>query len=284
MVGLNPGVIFLDKNNTAYLTEYALNQTQIWSYGNTAPIKTIGGLNYPAGLFVTSDDDIYIDNGNNGRVEKWTLNATTGVTVMNISASCFGLFVDINDTLYCSLGGQNKVLKTSLINGGTVPILAAGNGTMGSTPDRLSFPYGLFVDLTFNLYVADCGNDRIQLFQSGQLNGTSVAGAGAPNTITLNCPTEIMLDADGYLFIVEYNNNRIVASGPNGFRCLVGCSGVAGNLAYLLNSPCSFSFDTYGNLFVSDRLNSRIQKFSLATNSCGKYPTHYKEWNTLQHS
>jgi hypothetical protein len=38
-----------------------------------------------------------------------------------------------------------------------------------------------------------------------------------------------------------------------------------------LNSPQSIALDSYGNMFVADRNNSRIQKFILATNSCGKY-------------
>ena len=273
IVGVFPQVIFLDKNNTIYLTEFGLNQVQIWLYGNTAPIKTIGGFYYPVGLFVTNNGDIYIDNGNYGRVEKWTLSATTGVTVMSISGSCFGLFVDINDTLYCSIGYQNIVVKISLNSSGTAPIVAAGDGILGLTPGRLYNPQGIFVDLTFNLYVADCSNDRVQLFQSGQLNGTTIAGATAPNTITLNCPSGFMLDADGYLFIVEYYGHRIVASDPNGFRCLFGCSGVPSNAADHLNYPYSFSFDTNSNMFVSDRDNNRIQKFSLTTNPCGEYLT-----------
>ena len=273
MTGSYPLVVFLDKNNTIYLTERYLNRTQIWSYGNTVPIKTIGGLNAPIGLFVTKNGDIYIDNGYNGRVEKWTLNATTGVTVMSVTASCHGLFVDINDTLYCSMANQNKVVKIFLNSNGIVPILAAGNGSTGSASNMLYNPSGLFVDLNFNLYVADCDNDRVQLFQSGQLNGTTIAGATAPNTITLYWPSGIMLDADGYLFIVENAGHRIVVSGSNGFRCLVGCSGVGGISADHLQNPFSFSFDTDGNMFVSDQGNSRLQKFSLATNSCGKYPT-----------
>ena len=89
-------------------------------------------------------------------------------------------------------------------------------------------PYGIFVDINFDLYVADCSNSRVQLFQLGQSNALTVAGSAAPGTITLNCPTAIVLDADKYLFIADYNNHRIVGSGPNGFQCVVGCSGGRG--------------------------------------------------------
>ena len=105
-------------------------------------------------------------------------------------------------------------------------------------------------------------NNRIQLFQSGQLNATTVAGnTSSTITISLNCPTGIVLDADKHLFIVDNSNHRIVGSGPNGFRCLVGCNGTGGSASDQLSYPMSLSFDSYGNIFVTDTGNNRIQKF-----------------------
>ncbi|CAF4432408.1 unnamed protein product, partial [Adineta steineri] len=100
--------------------------------------------------------------------------------------------------------------------------------------------------------------------------GITVAGAESlDTTITLNGPTGIVLDADNYLFIVDYNNNRIVGSGSNGFRCLVGCSGSSGSASNQLLYPYSLSFDSYGNMFVTDYGNNRIQKFILLNNTHG---------------
>ena len=148
--------------------------------------------------------------------------------------------------------------------------VVAGNGTVGSALNQLHTPRGLFVDHNLNLYVADCDNNRVLRFPRDEVNGVVLAGSGAPGTIDLRGPMSIVLDADGYLFIVEFNNHRIVGSGPNGFRCLVGCSGVSGAAANRLHNPWSLSFDRYGNLFVADYHNSRIQRFSLARNSCRK--------------
>ncbi|CAF4131525.1 unnamed protein product, partial [Adineta steineri] len=86
--------------------------------------------------------------------------------------------------------------------------------------------------------------------------------------ITLYCPTGIILDAEKYLFIVDNGNHRIVGSALNGFRCLVGCFG-AGSQSNQLNYPFSFSFDSYGNMFVTHSLNHRIQKFQYLEESCG---------------
>ena len=267
-----PMGIFVNKNNDVYVTVTNLHQVQIFFNGNTTASTSISsGLQLPQGIFVTNNGDIYIDNGySNGRVEKWTLNATSGITVMNVNGSCYSLFIDTNDTLYCSLGTQNKVMKLSLNSGATTPQVAAGNGMSGNGPDKLLNPRGIFVDLNFNLYVADCGNNRIQVFRSGQLNATTIAGSDAPITIILNCPTGIMLDSKGYVYIVDSYKHRIIRSNLNGYQCIVGCSDNAGNLANQLHNPYGFAFDTSGNIFVTDQLNERIQKFLLATNDCSK--------------
>lgn len=182
---------------------------------------------------------------------------------------CYDLFVDTYDNLYCSINSLHIVIKKSFNDPPTNSTICAGNGTSGSNSDMLNEPRGIFVDIKFNLYVADCGNNRIQFFQSGNLNGTTIVENSLTETITLNCPTGLVLDADGYLFITDYNNHRIIATGPSGFRCIVGCSSY-GSAMNELNYPRSLSFDSYGNLFVTDTGNQRIQKFLLATNSCCK--------------
>ncbi|CAF4009984.1 unnamed protein product, partial [Adineta steineri] len=111
-------------------------------------------------------------------------------------------------------------------------------------------------------------NDRVQLFQSGKSNGITVAGSTSINpTITLDCPSGIILDAEKYLFIVDQGNSRVVSSGVNGFRCLVGCYGFGSESNQLLD-PSSFSFDYSGNIFVTDQSNHRIQKFNYLKRYC----------------
>ena len=40
----------------------------------------------------------------------------------------------------------------------------------------MSHPVGIFVTIDLDLYVADYSNNRVQLFRSGERNGTAVAG------------------------------------------------------------------------------------------------------------
>ncbi|CAF4421105.1 unnamed protein product, partial [Adineta steineri] len=147
-----------------------------------------GNLIYPHGIFVTNTNDIYIDNGYaNGRIEKWKLNATNSTTVMYVNESCYSLFIDIHDNLYCSLKNSHKVIKKSLHTNANTTVTVAGNGINGSASNMLNMPCGIFIDIAVNLYVADCGNDRVQLMKSGEMNGTTIN----TNTITLSCPTGV---------------------------------------------------------------------------------------------
>ncbi len=265
--------IFVDSNNTVYVPNQPKDQIYIWTNDSINATRIISGtLASARAIFVTMNGDIYFaDQGPNARVHKWTFSTNTWTPIMDVDERCFGLFVDINNTLYCSIAARHQVVKKWLNDNANTSSIAAGTGVVGSTSNTFNSPYGIFVDTNFDLYVADYGNHRIQLFRSGQLNATTVAGTGSPDTtITLFAPTGIILDADKYLFIVDKRNNRILRSGPTGFRCIAGCSTSSGQSSNQLSSPETLSFDSYGNIFVADSGNDRIQKFLLSTNSCSK--------------
>ncbi|CAF1672687.1 unnamed protein product, partial [Adineta ricciae] len=115
----------------------------------------------------------------------------------------------------------------------------------------------------------DTENNRIQLFPFGETNAITVAGwQSARPTINLNGPVGVTLDAKKYLFIVELQGQRIIAEGPYGFRCIIGCYG---DVARSRESfPSSMSFDILGNIFVVDTENRRIMKFQLTNISSGE--------------
>ncbi len=270
-VGMYPYGIFVNINNTVYVANRQNSLIQVWFEGNITPTTITAAINsYPISIFVTITNDIYVDNNNN-YIDEWTLNSTSNITTLYVGGTCCGLFIDSNSSLYCSLCSSHQVIKRSLNSSNSQLTVMAGTGCSGFLFNMLYGPQGIFVDTNFNLYVADSGNNRIQLFQSGQANGTTVAGIGAPGTITLHYPTDVVLDADGYLFIVDSYNFRIVGSGPTGFRCVVGCFDTPGSASDQLYYPWNMAFYSYGNIFVTDTENNRIQKFILATNSCGKY-------------
>ena len=212
-MGTQPIGIFVNSNNSIYIANRQTGEIHIWlNENNLNPTKTIeGNLRHPFSLFVTTNGDVYVDNGLvNGRVNKWIVENERWISVMNVTSYCHGLFVDIYENLYCSMYFNHRVDK-KWSNGTTA--IVAGTGVQGSESDMLTNPFGIFVDINLDLYVADCGNSRIQLFRLNQRNGTTVGGNGSSKlTIELNHPTGVVLDGDQYLFIVDCYNHRIIGS------------------------------------------------------------------------
>ena len=243
----NESVIFVNSNNSIYIPNQKTGEILIWhDDDNGNPSKKISStLSNLSSIFVTINGDIYVDNGvNHGRIDRWiAANEIWTSIMMNVTSTCYAIFIDIYESLYCSMFDKHRVDKKWL-NGETTIVAGAELNT-------LNHPWGIFVDINLDLYVADSGNNRIQLFRLNQRNGITVAGNGSSKfTIELNLPTGVVLDGDRHLFIVDRGNHRIIGSDENGFRCIND----------KLSLPETMSFDSYGNIYVTDRDNHRIQK------------------------
>nr|ACD54717.1 NHL repeat containing protein-like protein [Adineta vaga] len=268
-LGINPTAIFINEKNSIYAINREKKQILIWHKNSTDPSMIISTDFYNiSSLFVSLNDDIYIDNGVNGRVKKWISKRNTFVNAMNVFSPCVSLFVDRNDYLYCSMSNFHQIIKIYMHERAMTWIAVAGTGEAGFTSLDLDHPYGIFVDLKFDLYVADCGNNRIQRYLSGNINGiTEVGSTSARHTLALSCPTEVTLDYQGFLFIVNSNNHRILRSGSNGIHCIIGCHH-SGSTSTQLLFPFNIAFDSFGNLFAVDSGTNRILKFQYLKNSC----------------
>ena len=158
--------------------------------------------------------------------------------------------------------------KVSLDKNTNMSTTMAGTHSSGSAPNELFRPFGIFLHINFDLNVANSRNNRIQLFPTGELNGYTVAGKGYPNNLILNLPTDVVLDADGYLFIADNEHHRLIQAGHEDYLSIAGCTGHRGSASNEFYKPYALRFDGYGNVYVADECNNRIQKFTLATNSC----------------
>ncbi|CAF1550785.1 unnamed protein product [Adineta ricciae] len=261
--------LFVDSNNTIYYADHQKEQIIVWFKDKPQPIS-ISYLFHSelTSLFVWNNGDIYMSDANK-RIHKWIASTNIFVCIIDTKALCVGLFIDLNNNLYCSMTKENKVMKIFLNdNDGVNKTIVAGTNTFGMALNQLNGPWGIFVDANLNLYVADVRNNRIQLFHFGEMVGKTVAGETSLDiTIQLYNPYSIILDSDEYLFIADTENHRIVGSGPNGFRCLVGCNRNVETLNKL-SRPRTLSFDTNGNLLVADTFAQRIKKFNLQKDSC----------------
>ena len=265
IVGTNPYGLFIDTNNSIYSMNRDNGKIFIWMNNSNDPTFTLSTpfSSNVFSMFVTTNGLIYLGDG---KSIKQITKSNQIIEISSISDYILSVFIAINNIFYCSINGLHKVVKKSLDDISSTTTTVAGNGTQGSSSKLLNGPFGIFVDTNFDLYVADCGNNRIQLFRLGETNGTTVAGSTSANpTISLSAPRYAILDGNKYLFITDLNN-RIIGSDENGFRCIVACSMSSGATSNQLSYPLSIAFDSFGNLFVADQSNNRIQKFRLLSN------------------
>ena len=184
-IGLNPQTLFVDSNNTVFVSNHENGTVQMWLEGSTSPIVAIV-TNYTQSnaLFVSTTKDIYIGTGTQCcKVDVWRAYANSSFSTLSIVTHCFGLFMDTNDSLYCSMRDSHQVIKRSINSNDYQLTSVAGTGCAGYLPNMLQNPHGIFITVNFDLYVADTNNERIQLFRAGQLNGTTMAGIETSQTL-----------------------------------------------------------------------------------------------------
>lgn len=120
--------------------------------------------------------------------------------------------------------------------------------TLGNTRPR----YKLKVDAT-----AIAGVDSPQL---GQPTFASVFGSAGTGAGQLSHPAGVATDAQGNVWVVDQNNNRVQKFSESGqYLASFGSSGT-GNGQF--SRPTSIAIDAKGNLWVTDAGNSRVEKFS----------------------
>ena len=261
LLSTSPRGIFIDLDNVFYWTSSGGSRLFLWFQGNSTGNRTLfvtGIQSFYASPFMTTDREVYfVLNSPAGLISKRLSNNSIVNTTIQFSSVCYGLFIDTNNTLYCSLYAQNRVALVSLKT-------TTSNHTSESSINQTVGPWGLFVDTNFDVYVCEASANTVRRFAPGQTNGTLVAGRGFPGGLQLSLVTDVILDANGYLYLADNGNHRIVRVWSTGYQCLAGCSCQNGSRDDQLTKPISLRFDSDGHLYVADEFNRRIQKFSPA--------------------
>ena len=235
-----------------------------WRNDTTRPSRIIStGLYQPFGMFVVSTGEIYVNYGA-GRVDKWKSKVDTYETVAQFCSHCWATFISVNDMIYCSM--VISIVTKSLHSNSSTLTVIAGTGVAGSEANMLTMSRGIFVDINLDLYVADCWNHRVQLFHSGTINGITLLTTS--NTLKNFYPTDVVLDANQNIYIVDSGENRIFSGTSNNFKCIIGCR--EEGTSWTITFP-SMAFDSFGNIYYADHLNRRVRKFLLSKDKCGKF-------------
>jgi hypothetical protein len=262
---------------------------------------TSSSLNSPWGVAVDGSGNVFFADTSNNRVREIVKatgnvvtvagNGTAGFTGDGGQASAaelnlpYGVTLDGNGNLFIGdYGGHIRkvVLATGIIT------TVAGNGTYSFSGDGgpatsagLFDPFGVAVDSSGNLYIADYANERIREVSAATGIITTIAGngtqgysgdGGPATSAELSGPLGLAVDPSGNVFIADTYNNRIreVVKATGNIITVAG-TGVGGYngdgpaASTEIYGPGMLALDGSGNLFFADNQNQRIRELVKAT-------------------
>ena len=198
-----PSSIALDSEQNAYITDDWLNRVSVFNKDGEFLSKWgqagsgDGQLSKPSGIRFDKEDNAYIVDSGNNRVQKFAKDgrflskwgqAGNGPGQFNLP---WGLTIDAKGDVYVTDWRNDRIQKFSAageflaefgINaGGVQPFsnytaeTAELNPNVG-IPGEFKRPTGVAVDKDGDIYVADWGNDRVQVLTADGRHVTSITG------------------------------------------------------------------------------------------------------------
>ncbi|UOE51410.1 gliding motility-associated C-terminal domain-containing protein [Mucilaginibacter sp. SMC90] len=196
----------------------------------------------------------------------------------------FSAFSQVPDISYTTpnvyvIGTQIPALSPSNA-GGAVPAtiygdtkVIAGTGQFGNingdaATAQFKLPFGISIDASGNIYIAESGGGIRMISAAGQVSSIGTDALPGPpfNVPKLNNPRGVVKDKSGNLFVANYSNHNILKITPSGIVTVfagINQNGTAdgpGNVANIIN-PNGIAIDKDDNLYVSDG-NNAIRKIS----------------------
>jgi sugar lactone lactonase YvrE len=248
-VDASGNIYISDIGGTTSLNDAVVKETL--SNGSYTQSTVTSGLsiNSPNSVAVDASGNVYIANTGNGNV---LMETPSGSSYMqNVIAS------GLNNPNAVAVDGSGNVY-VAVTNGGTsttgsiVILTPSGGGayaqsTLSATngPMGLSFPQGIAVDGSGNVYISDSGNSRVlKETLSGGIYTQSIL-VSFPNLLN---PVGMTVDSNGNLYIAEPGSSLVLRESlqSNGdyTQSAIGTG---------LSSPESVAVDGIGNVYIADK-------------------------------
>jgi sugar lactone lactonase YvrE len=249
-------------------------------------------FNYPEGVAVDASGNVYVADTANHTIRKITvggvvtkLAGATGVSGsgngMGGAAGFYdpcGVAVDTNGNVFVADTYNNTVREITPTGMVTTPAGTAGaaSGADGTgAAAGFHSPYGVSVDASGNLYIADTGNNTIRKITTGAvvstLGGMTIKSGSTDGTggaADFNAPRGVAQDTDGNTYVADTGNHLVRKITPDGsVTTLAGLAGTSGsadgsNNAARFYYPENLAVDTGGNVYVADTGNHTIRKIT----------------------
>jgi len=257
-------------------------------------LGSVARFNSPLNVALDDAGNVYVADTYNHAIRKITpagmvstLAGTAGVVGSSDGTGPAALFntpcgvaVDAAKNVYVGDSGNRTIRK--ITSAGLVSTLAGTAGVQGSTDGvgpaaQFSTPFGLAVDASGGLYVADGYNHTIRKITSTAEVSTMAGLAGIPGdadgvgaAAQFRVPTFVALDTAGHVYVSDRDNYTIRKITPQGMvSTLAGAPGNPG-LVDGMGSVARFGFpngiavDDSGNAYVADQSSCTIRKINPA--------------------
>jgi DNA-binding beta-propeller fold protein YncE len=226
-----------------------------------------GQIQYPGGIAAGSSGHVYVADGANPRIQKFTTDGqfvttwASAATGAGQFGSADGIAVDGHGNVYVVDDGNNWIQKFTSSGG-----FLTKWGTFGDGDGQFRYPNAIAVDGADNVYVVDAGNDRIQKFTS---DGTFVTKWGSEGTGAgqFHAIGGVAADSAGNVYVVDYfigdeatESARVQKFTSSGTFIKQWGSPGSSNGQFL--QPTGIAVDADGNVYVVDVMNHRVQKFT----------------------
>ena len=288
-----PTLLNVYQNGIIYIGNSYIGLKKIDDFGNviwniTSIINGLLEFRWPFGVKQNINNNIYVSDRGNYRIKVYDENynykfewgsSGTGDGQFGSNSTNYFDFDNIGN-IYIADQGNNRI-QIFNINGNYLNKF----GSTGSGNGQLNSPIGVKVSEEGCLnnegciWISDYGNHRIQVFNKSDLSYNTKFGSNGSAEGQFKGPYSLDIDSEGFIYIADASNNRIQkfekkvdeVCPSGGFEvslsgyCYVSKWGTLGTGLGELNLPVDVKVD--GNyLYVSERYNSRIQKFDLDGN------------------
>ena len=134
-------------------------------------------------------------------------------------------------------------------------------GSYGNGNGQFDWPFGVAVDSSGNVYVADPWNNLIQKFTSAGTFLTQWGGFGWGKG-QFYYPEGVAVDSFGNVYVAD-TGNKLIQKFTSGGTFLTQWGGY-GSGDGQFDWPVAVTVDSSGNVYVADAMNNLIQKFTSA--------------------
>jgi sugar lactone lactonase YvrE len=261
-------------NGDLYVDDTGNNRVQVLDASNGS---TIGSpwtglpstLGITAGKDSTGNNIILVSEDTSNKIAVYsttgTLKCTIPVPVLNgKTALPRDAATDAAGNIYVAAYQQDHVDKFPPVVGNTCPQSVNGGwGTSGQLNTQFKRPYGVAVDASGHVFVADSDNERIQEFTGTGSYLNTYGAAQPPNGGGDFFQLRRVAVANGQVYGADLwglHIDRFTAPGPTPAQTYPAMFSAPPQGFF--NEPSGMTFDNAGDLYVADSVNQRIQQFT----------------------